>query len=65
MPIRTASGEAYPVTHPESIWQEPGGTTVIIAVAGQGVVMIDATLISEVQFATGKPRRSKGPEAAE
>jgi hypothetical protein len=52
--IHTTSGEAYPVNHPESIWQSPGGNTVIIGIKGEEVIMIDVSLISEVAFATRK-----------
>ena len=52
--IRTTSGEAYPVNHPESLWQSRGGQTVIINVKGEEVIMIDVSLISEVAFSTRK-----------
>ena len=52
--IRTTSGEAYPVNHPESLWQSPGGRTVIIYIKGEEVVMIGVSLISEVASSTKK-----------
>jgi hypothetical protein len=52
--IHTTSGEAYPVNHPESLWQSPGGNTVIIGLGGEEVNMIDVSLISEVAFSTKK-----------
>jgi hypothetical protein len=54
--IRTASGEAYPVTHPENVWQSPGGATVIVALKdsdGESVVMLDVQHITEFVY----PRR--------
>jgi hypothetical protein len=52
--IHTTSGEAYPVNHPESLWQSRGGRTVIINIKGEEVVMIDVSLISEVAFSRRK-----------
>jgi hypothetical protein len=52
--IRTASGEAYPVTHPENVWQSPGGETVIVAIKeaeGESVVMLDVRHITEFVYA--------------
>ena len=48
--IRTASGESYPVTHPEDVWQSPGGEAVIVAIKdvdGESVVMLDVQHITE------------------
>ena len=55
--IHTASGEAYTVSHPESIWQDPNGSTVILSAQDAGVVLLDATLVSEVEFLS--PRKAK------
>jgi hypothetical protein len=57
--IHTTSGEAYPVNHPESLWQSPGGNTVIIGLGGEEVIMIDVSLISEASFSVGK-KATKG-----
>jgi hypothetical protein len=56
--IHTTSGEAYPVNHPEALWQSQGGRTVIINIKGEQVIIVDVSLISEVAFATKK--RSTG-----
>ncbi|HEY2159404.1 MAG TPA: hypothetical protein VGH33_27510 [Isosphaeraceae bacterium] len=56
--IRTASGEAYHVTHPENVWQSPGGETVIVAIKdndGESVVMLDVQHITEFVY----PRRKR------
>jgi hypothetical protein len=45
--IHTASREAYTVSHPESIWQDPKGSTVILSAQDAGVVLLDATLVSD------------------
>jgi hypothetical protein len=55
--IHTASGESYPVTHPETVWQSPGGHTVIVGIKGEEVAMIDIDHITEFVFATRKPAR--------
>jgi len=55
--IHTASGESYPVTHPETVWQSPGGHTVIVGIKGEEVAMIDIEQITEFVFATRKPTR--------
>jgi hypothetical protein len=57
--IRMTSGEAYPANHPESLWQSPGGRTVIIYIKGEEVVMIDVSLISEVAFSTKRKTTTK------
>jgi hypothetical protein len=46
--IRTASGESYPVSHPESIWQSPDEDTVIVAVKGGSVALMGVDHITEV-----------------
>ncbi len=53
--IRTASGESYPVTHPETVWQSPGGHTVIVGMKGEEVAMIDIDHITEFVSTTRKP----------
>jgi len=55
--IHTASGERYPVTHPEAVWQSPGGHTVIVGIKGEEVAMIDIAQITEFVFTTRKPAR--------
>jgi hypothetical protein len=55
--IHTASGESYPVTHPETLWQSPGGHTVIVGIKGEEVAMIDIDHITEFVFATRKAAR--------
>ena len=32
--IHTSSGESYAVTHPETVWQSPGGHTIIVGIKG-------------------------------
>ena len=46
--IRTARGESYTVTHPEAIWLEPEGTTILFKDKEANIVIIDAALVSEV-----------------
>ncbi len=53
--IHTASGEV--VTHPETVWQSPGGHTVIVGIQGEEVAMIDIDHITEFVFGTRKPAR--------
>ena len=53
--IRTASGENYPVSHPETVWQSPGGHTIIVGIKGEEVAMIDIDHITEFVFAPRKP----------
>ncbi len=53
--IHTASGERYPVTHPEVAWQSPGGHTIIVGIKGEEVAMIDIDQITEMVFSTRKP----------
>jgi hypothetical protein len=55
--IRIASGESYPVTHPETVWQSPGGHTIIVGIKGEEVAMIDMALITEFVFTTHGPDR--------
>lgn len=58
--IRTSSGESYPVTHPEAVWQSPGGHTIIVGIKGEEVAMIDIDHIAEFVFTTRKPTRGTG-----
>jgi hypothetical protein len=48
--IRTALGEHYPVKRPESLWQSPGGRTIVVATGGERVVMIDLAHITEFVY---------------
>jgi hypothetical protein len=50
--IHTASGESYSVTHPEAVWQSPGGHTVIVGIRGETVAMIDIEQITECVYTT-------------
>jgi hypothetical protein len=46
------------VTHPENVWQSPGGETVIVAIKdndGESVVMLDVQHITEFVY----PRRKR------
>ncbi len=45
--IRTPSGESYPVTHPEAVWQSAGGHTIIVGIKGEQVAMIDIDHIAK------------------
>ena len=56
--IHTSSGEKYGVSHPEAVWQSPGGKTVIVSVKGEEVALIDIGLISEVVFTKENPVRA-------
>jgi hypothetical protein len=55
--ILTASGESYPVTRPEAVWQSPGGHTIIVGIKGEQVAMIDIDHITEFVFMTSKPTK--------
>jgi hypothetical protein len=48
--IHTSAGESYRVTHPEAIWQSPGGQTVIVGTGGESVVMMDLAHIAELVY---------------
>jgi hypothetical protein len=54
--IRTASGESYKVSHPEAVWQSPGGHTIIVGIKGEEVAMIDIGHITKFVFTTKKAK---------
>jgi hypothetical protein len=51
--VHTTAGQAFPVTHPEAIWQPPDeeDDTVIIHVRDVGVVFTDAPGIADIVVA--------------
>jgi hypothetical protein len=55
--IHTASGESYPVTHPEVVWQSPGGHTIVVGIKGEEVAIIDIEHITELVLTTRRPAR--------
>jgi hypothetical protein len=58
--IRASSGDGYPVSHPEAVWQTPGGHTAIVAVRDEVVVMIDVDEVTEFVFSKRKtPKRTE------
>jgi hypothetical protein len=59
--IITASGESYPVRHPEMMGQSPKGDIVIVMPEGNEVAMIDVASITEIAYNFG--RKAKKPEA--
>ncbi len=59
--IHTASGERYRVSHPEILWQSPGGHTVIVGIKGEEVAMIDIDQITEFVFTAKKSRKRAEP----
>jgi hypothetical protein len=48
--IKTTSGDAYVVKHPEAMWQSPGGKTVIVSTGGEGFAMLAPDRISAFHF---------------
>jgi hypothetical protein len=58
--ISTSSGDGYPVSHPEAVWQSPGGHTAIVAVRDEVVVMIDVDEVTELVCSKRKtPKKPK------
>jgi hypothetical protein len=59
--IRTASGESYPLIHPETVGVTPSGKTIAIAL-DEGVAVLDVASITE--YVLGVTNRwRKGPKA--
>jgi hypothetical protein len=57
--INTTNGEKYTVTHPEAVWQSPGGKTVLVHIKGEEVALMDIALISEIVLRVGKAGRKE------
>ena len=56
--VHTASGESYPVSHPEAVWQSPDGTTVIIATGpGGACALMGVEHVTEVTYPGKKAAR--------
>ena len=55
--VRTASGESYPVAHPELVWIDPDGDVMLVKVKA-AVVLID------IDSVTGCVRQSAPTEKA-
>jgi hypothetical protein len=58
--IRIASGDGYAVSHPEAVWQSPGGHTAIVAVQDEVVMLLDVDQVTEFVFTKKKsPKGTK------
>jgi hypothetical protein len=57
--VRTASGEAYTVNHPEPFWMDPAGEVFLVKDQQQGVALIDTASVTEFVRLPAAPRGKK------
>jgi hypothetical protein len=60
--VRTASGQAYTVAHPELYWMDPDGEVMLVKDKKQGVALIDIASVTECVRLQPKAPPRKGRE---
>jgi hypothetical protein len=54
-----ADGTKHTVNHPELIWRNPSGRTIVISLGGDKLAIIDLLLVTRITHGNGARRRKR------
>jgi hypothetical protein len=60
--IHLADGTEHQVAHPEMIWRNPSGRTVVVSLGGEKMAIIDLLLVTKITHGNGARQRRRREE---